>query len=213
MSDFKPTAMGKSKKRSTGPLTEKERRRERKKIEKQIAQGKKKIKLANGTVLDGQRLKAQRTAGYEMRAYYERWQRYLAAALVAAIVARVFTAWAIPAGFRVLVFLLCVPIFFIFRLLLNALLPQSVDNNSGRVVRQSGGSYYNTLFSFALAIEFTKFFQYVILVIGGDGSDGTTNTDVDDTLANAENLGEDEVPDPDWQPPKVTPQVGCISCC
>jgi len=184
------------KKKSVAEMSEKERRRHSKKIEKQIRQGKKKIKLPDGRVLDGKRIREQRTTGSELRGYYQRIQLYLTGVVITAITARVFTAWEIPAGFRVLVFLLCVPIFFGLQVLLNALVPQKVNHEQRQIVVEGGGSYYNALFTLAMTIELTKFVQYFLAVVRG-ASDSTDEGD------DAESITADgETPDDEnWTPP------------
>jgi hypothetical protein len=166
------------KKREEDP--EKARRRERRKVEKQIVQGKKKIVLADGTVLDGRAIRAERQHGSEQRGKTVKVQQYLAAALVATVALRVFTAFSIPIGNRVLVLLLCIGIYAGLKIMLDLLVPPVFDQNQ-RIVRESGGhGYFTALFVLALSIEFTKCMQFVISGVrhigggaSGDAGDGS----------------------------------------
>lgn len=212
-----------AKKKSLAQMTEKERRREAKKIQKQIAQGRKKIKLPDGRVIDGKQQRALREHGQQLRSYYEQTKTYLNFGLAAAIIARVATAWAIPGGFRVLVCILCVPFILLLRVLLNALVPAKYVRQNGQVqmVQESGGSnFHNALFLLASTIEVTKFFQFVLEVfrsaststdatlrdLAADGdvaSEDPSATGNNDEFVGGE--GGNSNNDKDWKPPEPQP--------
>ena len=186
-------------------MSDKEKRRVNRKIEKQIRQGKKKIKLPNGTVLDGQAAKAQKTAGMELRTFFSNVELYLSVAAAATVLARILTAWSMPAGFRVLTVLICVPVVLGAQFLLNTLVPPTEQP----IRKNGGGSPFHAVFWLAVTVEFTKFCQFVIKVF----TEATASDDVPvatpDALNtidyNSDGVVDDNDVDPNWQPPSVTP--------
>ena len=204
--------MGKKHSKSPSELTEKERRRQQTKIRKQIAQGKKKIRLPNGEILDGKKIRAQRIAGSEKRIYLQKLSQYLGLAATAAVVLRIATARSVPAGSRVLVGVVCIPVGFAFRFLLGALVPLKVDKQQNKLVQESGGNFLNTIMTLALTIEATKFVQFLISVwkertpnkaqenVAVEGTESTGNGE--------DHTGEPEMDDDsDWKPPPTVKPI------
>lgn len=203
-------------------MTEKEKRRQQRKIEKQIAQGKKKIKLPDGRVIDGKSVSKMRSTGNEMRKRSSKMEIYVGVSTAAAIAARVFTSWAIPGGFRVLVFLVCIPVTFGFGVLLSALVPLKVDQQR-RLLQEAGGNLLNSVVMLGLTIEVTKFVQFCIDVFRGDPAaeavavaaeaDGAENRELGAIDFNSDGVLDelDVMLDPEWQPPQQEPNLYKLS--
>jgi hypothetical protein len=196
--------MAKKKNRKPAAMSDKERRREARRVEKQIAQGKRKIRLNDGRIINGKQIKAMRTAGSEIRQYYARVEQYLSVAFFLTIATRVFTASDIPGGFRMLVFLLCVPICLGFQVLLTALVP--TESSQNRIVRECGGNLFNSLASLVFTIESTKFVQFVLQTINGPDVPLLQRGNSDDVL-NVNDLDENGEFSKDWKPAPPKPSL------